>query len=68
MRFGSFQEFLGMDEFGAMNIDDFYSAMNKIDAGNDIVIDVHDFMRALKENGESVCKPYERSIKNLLKK
>merc|ERR1712100_407048 len=65
-KFGSFQEFLGMDENGVFNEDKFYMAMNEMDAGNDIDVDAFDFMRWLKKNEESVCKPYRKSINRIL--
>lgn len=57
-----------MDEDGVMSEDKFYWAMNEMDAGNDIVIDTSDFMRMLKKNQESFCKPYKGSINRILEK
>jgi hypothetical protein len=55
-----------MDESNVMTESDFYFAMNKLDARNDIDIDTSDFIQWLKKNEESVCKPYNRKIREVL--
>lgn len=55
-----------MDKNGFLSEDEFYMAMNEMDAANDIDVDAFDFMRWLKKNEDSVCKPYKRSIIKIL--
>lgn len=57
-----------MDESNVMTESDFYFAMNELDARNDIVIDTSDFILWLKKNEESVCRPYNIKIRDMLKK